>query len=72
MYQFEMLIESGSITIDTDDMNVIKVIQDAAAYYEANGWEVVEDIEEDEEEVEEDEVEEDEESEDDWEEDGEA
>jgi hypothetical protein len=52
MYQFEMLIESGSITIETDDMNVIKVIQDAAAYYEANGWEVVEDIEEDEEEVE--------------------
>ncbi len=64
MYQFEMLIESGSITIETDDMNVIKVIQDAAAYYEANGWEVVEDIEEDEEEVEEDD-----ESEDDWEED---
>jgi hypothetical protein len=67
MYQFEMLIESGSITIDTDDMNVIKVIQDAAAYYETNGWEVVEDIEEDEEEVEEDD-----ESEDDWEEDEEA
>ena len=50
MYQFEMLIESGSITVETDDMAVITVIQAMAAYHDAYGWDVVEYEEEEEEE----------------------
>jgi len=62
MYMFEMLIESGSITVETDDMAVINAIQAMAAYCEEHGWEVVEEddeeVEADEEEYEEEEYEE--------------